>query len=175
MYRLEQPSRAHFRAVMDADRDYVHHGEEPYCGATSWAGYVAWLFLIRRQSRPDVIGYGANPNEIWLLLDERGAVCGFGQLRPVDTEDVLTWAGHIGYSVPPSKRGRGCATELLRLLLREAYSRGIEHVLLTCDTDNAASRRVIEKCGGQFDGLYMTPPYHKRLYWFDRPAARPAR
>jgi len=166
MYRIEEPSRVHYRAVMAADTDYSRAGEEPYCGMRGWAGYMSWLLLIRRQARPDVMEYGSNPNEIWFMLDDDGSICGFGQLRPYDTDDVMTWAGHIGYSVPPSRRGKGCATELLKMMLQLAYKRGLKQVLLTCDTDNYASRRVIEKCGGEFAGLYLEPPYHKRLYWF---------
>ncbi len=166
--KLEKPRMAHYQHVMNADEAYRRAGEEAYCGMRGRVGYGAWLVSIARQARQDVIKEGMNPNEIWLLTDNNGALCGFGQLRMYDTNDVITWAGHIGYSVPPNCRGRGYATEMLRLLLDMAFNRGRSDVLLTCDTDNAASRRVIEKCGGMFDGLYMRPPFHKRLYWFTK-------
>lgn len=56
--------------------------------------------------------------------------------------------GHIGYDTVPSFRGRGVATEMLRLALPVARDLGLSEVLLTCDDTNAASIRVIEKCGG---------------------------
>lgn len=166
--RLEKPGMRHYQQVMLADQAYSVVGEEAYCGMLGRSGYAAWLLMISRQAKPDVLRRGMNPNEIWLLMDEHDRLCGFGQLRVIETEDVLTWAGHIGYSVPPPLRGKGYATVLLKLLLDMAFRRGLTSVLLTCDTDNDASRRVIEKCGGRFDGLYMVPPFHKRMYWFER-------
>ena len=83
-----------------------------------------------------------------------------------DTEDALTWAGHIGYSVPPSKRGRGYAQELLDRLLQMGFDRGMQRIILTCDVDNDASRHIIEKAGGEFDGYYRDRMYNKRVYCF---------
>lgn len=165
--RLEKPGMRHYQQVMEADKAYRASGEDPYCGMRGRAGYAAWLMMVAKQAKLDVANYGMNPNEIWLLIDDEDKLCGFGQFRPLNTEDVLTWAGHIGYSVPPTRRSRGYATVLLRLLLKLAFERGLPSVLLTCDTDNEPSRRVIEKCGGRFDGFYLVPPFHKRLYWFD--------
>lgn len=166
--RLEKPRMAHYQQVMRADEVYRAAGEEAYCGLRGRAGYAAWLISIARQARPEAIHEGMNPNEIWLLLDDHDELCGFGQLRLYDTEDVTTWAGNIGYSVPPDRRGNGYATEMLTLLLDMAFERGREEVSLTCDTDNEPSRRVIEKCGGAFVGLYTQPPFHKRVYRFTK-------
>ncbi len=60
--------------------------------------------------------------------------------------------GHVGYDTVPSFRGRGVATEMLRLALPIARGLGLAEVLLTCDDDNAASIRVIEKNGGALRG-----------------------
>ncbi|WP_375268322.1 GNAT family N-acetyltransferase [Phenylobacterium sp.] len=57
--------------------------------------------------------------------------------------------GHIGYAVPPWRRGRGYATEGLKLLLPEARARGLDHVELTTEADNPASQRVVVKNGGR--------------------------
>lgn len=56
--------------------------------------------------------------------------------------------GHIGYDVRPSARRRGHATAMLRAALPVARGLGIEQALVTCDTDNVGSRRVIEVAGG---------------------------
>ena len=165
---LEQPAMRHYKAVMVADADFESAGEEPYCGLSGRIGYGAWLSLIRRQADESAVEMGSNCNQITFMIDDEGVICGFGQLRPIDTFDVLTWAGHIGYSVPPSLRGRGYATLLLQMLLQRAYARGMEKVLLTCDVDNYASQRVIEKCGGKFEGLYTDQGYNKRRYWFKK-------
>ena len=165
---LVKPKLGHFKAVMEADRDFESVGEEPYCGCRGRMGYMGWLALVEKQSRPEALDYGENPNEIYFMLDDAGAICAFGQLRMFDTQDVLTWAGHIGYSVPPSRRGCGYAQQLLDQLLEMGFSRGKERIMLTCDVDNDASRHIIEKAGGEFAGYYSDAEYDKRQYWFYR-------
>ncbi len=56
--------------------------------------------------------------------------------------------GHIGYDVRPSRRRQGHATAMLGAALRLAHDLGIDAALITCDTTNLASRRVIESNGG---------------------------
>ncbi|MDT9600035.1 GNAT family N-acetyltransferase [Sphingosinicella rhizophila] len=57
--------------------------------------------------------------------------------------------GHIGYAVPPWKRGRGYATQALALLLPHARAQGLAWVELTTDEANPASQHVIEQNGGR--------------------------
>lgn len=67
------------------------------------------------------------------------------------TERLLEIGGHIGYDVRPSARRRGHATAMLRAALPIAAGLGIAKALVTCDTDNVASRKVIESAGGVFE------------------------
>jgi len=64
------------------------------------------------------------------------------------TDYLREVGGHIGYDVRPSRRREGHATRMLRAALPHAYALGITPALITCDTDNVASRRVIEANGG---------------------------
>ena len=56
--------------------------------------------------------------------------------------------GHIGYDVRPAARRRGHAAAMLAAALPVTHLLGIDPALVTCDIDNIASRRVIERCGG---------------------------
>lgn len=67
--------------------------------------------------------------------------------------------GHVGFAVVPWKRGRGCATDALRLLLPEARARGLDYVELTALEENAASRHVIEANGGVFVKTFEKSPH----------------
>ncbi len=69
--------------------------------------------------------------------------------------------GHIGYVVRPSARRRGHATQMLAESLPFAASLGIDPALVTCDTDNEGSRRVIEACGGKLED----ERHGKLRYW----------
>lgn len=80
--------------------------------------------------------------------------------------------GHIGYAVLPAFRGRGYASAILRdglLLARREL--GLSRLLLTCDTDNPASARVIECNGGVLQDVVPSTRVGigKRRYWISAP------
>lgn len=105
----------------------------------------------------------------WILDDD--VLVGFLALRHRLNEALYTSGGHVGYSVRPSARGRGVATKALQLGLDEARRLGLEHVLVCCLETNAASRSVIERCGGQFEDIreHGAIPGPARRYWFGLP------
>lgn len=67
------------------------------------------------------------------------------------TEWLRDYGGHIGYEVVPAQRRRGYATVMLQESLPWCVRLGIDPALVTCDTDNTASRKVIEAAGGVFE------------------------
>ncbi|MEZ4382539.1 MAG: GNAT family N-acetyltransferase [Nannocystaceae bacterium] len=102
---------------------------------------------------------------LWAVADGRfvGRIAIFHGL----TEALRVSGGHIGYDTVPSARGRGVATQMLRQALPVARGLGLREVLLTCDETNAASIRVIERCGGELRetrALAEGRPA-KRYYW----------
>lgn len=52
----------------------------------------------------------------------------------------------VGYGLVPSARGAGLATEALAAIVAATDRAGVE-VIATVDADNAASLRVLDKCG----------------------------
>lgn len=88
-----------------------------------------------------------------------GAFCGVIGLRWQRGTSALPphCLGHIGYAVVPWKRGRGYATQALKLLLPEARLEGLEYVEITTEPSNLASQRVIEANGGVLIGRFTKP------------------
>lgn len=83
----------------------------------------------------------------WSLIDNR--FIGQISIRHELTDNLLRYGGHIGYEVRYSENNKGYGTRQLALALD--YVRGhlpLDKVLITCDDDNPASARVIEKNGG---------------------------
>lgn len=92
-----------------------------------------------------------------------GEYLGRISLRPLLTDRLLEWGGHVGYDVRPSARRQGHATRMLSALLPIARTYGLDRILLTCDLDNHASARVIEANRGVFEDERVG----KRRYWID--------
>ena len=86
-----------------------------------------------------------------------GEFCGSIGLRwQLGTSELPSWVlGHIGYAVVPWKRGQGCATTALRLLLPQARDVGLDYVELTTDPDNMPSQKVILSNGGYEFGRFV--------------------
>ena len=86
-------------------------------------------------------------SEYWLVRDG-WMVVGKSGLRHQLSESLCVRGGHIGYCVRPSERQKGYGTLILQLTLKKAWQRGLGRVLVTCDSNNAASARIIQKNGG---------------------------
>ncbi|MDR2973898.1 MAG: GNAT family N-acetyltransferase [Propionibacteriaceae bacterium] len=88
----------------------------------------------------------------WLCVDEASQIVGMTAIRPdLSLPYAAEYAGHIGYSIRPSQRGKGYGTQQLRLALEACRGYGLALALLTCDQANEASRRTIMACGGVFE------------------------
>lgn len=119
---------------------------------------------------------------LWMI--ESDEFIGQASIRPeLSTPYLITYGGHIGYSIRPSMRKRGWGKEILALTLNSACEIGLERVLVTCNSDNIGSRKIIEHNGGQFEsaigmtrssfraeGKKADSPLEKLRYWIDLPA-----
>lgn len=108
---------------------------------------------------------------LWLVNDEEFIGC--TDIRHRLTDKLLLSDGHIGYEVRYSKWNKGYGTKLLALSLQYAKENfHFEKVLVTCDEDNLASARVIEKNNGILENIIETvdnngKKHMTKRYWID--------
>ena len=70
----------------------------------------------------------------------------------VDTlNDFLKDFGNCGYSVRPSERRKGYATEMLRQVLEVAKGSGMDELHLSVERDNEPSIKTIKSNGGIYE------------------------
>ena len=103
------------------------------------------------------------PSIQFVSFDDVGRALGFLNLRLRLNEGLLNYAGHIGYSIRPSERGKDYAKESLRQGLQVAKGKNIKRALVTCSTENPASRAVILANGGELEGVRNGT----ERYWID--------
>lgn len=109
---------------------------------------------------------GFVPNS-YLVGVVESRIVGRLSIRHSLNEHLQKYGGHIGYGIIPSERRKGYANEMLRQALPICRKLGIEKALISCDTNNIASRKVIENNGGIFDSITKFPELdvQQRRYW----------
>ena len=82
------------------------------------------------------------------------------------------YLGHIGYHVLPPARGHHFAERAARLLLPIARAHGHDHLWITCNPDNLASRRTCERLGAAYVDTIPLPRDNPLYSQGDRQKAR---
>lgn len=85
----------------------------------------------------------------WII--ENGELVGTIDLRHVLNKNYFERLGHIAYYIHPQKRNRGYATKALSLAIKWYRKMPINKILITCYSDNEASKKVILNNGGVFE------------------------
>ena len=156
--RRTAPQKIHLREPNEADREQVMAYREEFLALGSrmdgtsaldqYADFDAWLAATRNLKDPATTPAGLVPATQYLALDEQERLVGMTNLRHHLNDYLLAYGGHIGYSVLPSQRQNGYATQMLHLTLEKAKERGIAKVRICCDRYNAASAKTIRANGG---------------------------
>lgn len=94
----------------------------------------------------------------WLI--DKKEVVGVVRIRHEEVE----CAGHIGYDISPDHRNKGYGFQILKLALERAINIGVEEVILTCNIDNTASKKIIEKNSGKLLGTIFDEEENEYLH-----------
>lgn len=86
-----------------------------------------------------------SPHTLYLAINDEEKLVGAIGLRWKKVPALMTFGGLVGYSIRPSQRGKGYASEMLKLALEKFKNTDIDNVLITCKDFNVASKKVIEK------------------------------
>ena len=139
---LVRPTMEYKDQVMAFKAEMIEYGSDfDGChGLRKAETYEEWLDFRGREKAK-----GLATSNIWLTVRKSdGRVVGMIDCRTVLTDFLRQYGGHIGYCIRPTERRKGYAKEQLRQALvwcKEELK--LDKVLITCLTDNEASRRTI--------------------------------
>ncbi len=171
MLFLAEPSHAYKESFLEGVREFQVEGRALFLDLNSLAAdFAAYLqYLQDQKDRSKLPSHLVPASEFWLIDNDE--YVGRLSLRHELNEALLTWGGHIGYEIRPSKRKRGYGKAILRLSLEKARERGLHRVLVTCDEDNIGSKKIIEYNGGKLENAISVEgmPVRKLRYWIDIP------
>lgn len=95
----------------------------------------------------------ANPRNRYVFAveeQENNTVIGAGE---INLRDIKNQKGDIAYIINPQYWGKGYATEVASYLLHFGFTKlNLHRIYATCDPRNAASSKVLEKIGMQYEG-----------------------
>ena len=159
------PSIADYNKEMQDNHEEMHGccRLEDYDDMEKW--HLNALLFEKEETLPP--GYSQAYEYLFLEDDE---VIGMVDIRPKALQHVYlkVYGGHIGYSIRPSRRNKGIGTRMLKealLLCKSEFQ--LDKVLITCEEDNEASRKVIMNNGGVYEDKVFYPPDQKMIerYW----------
>jgi len=137
--------------AIDFKQEFFNNSETAINGDFKWGGmssYTDWLKMIKDSQ------FNETCNPKWGIISTFFAVrksdnrvIGIANLRHTLTEKFIN-SGHIGYSVRPTERRKGYATEILKQLIIYAKEQGMCSLELVCYDDNVGSIKTITSNGG---------------------------
>lgn len=170
--KLIEPTIAYDRQIQAYRSEFLHPGMSMDGGGSliRYDRTQDWLDLVARCGNPETVPAGFVPATQFIYVRESDdKIVGVIQIRHYLNDVLAKYSGHIGYSVAPSERRKGYATQMLTRVLPVCRELGIEKVLITCIRGNEGSRRTIIKCGGVFESEVFEPERDRYLerYWID--------
>ena len=166
---LVKPSVDYSKQIWDYRAEFISNNDNlAGCAGLEGAESVdEWLANIEMNSCETTVKAGLVPATTFLAVRTvDNQIVGMIDIRHRLNEFLLQSGGHIGYSIRPSERQKGYATEMLRLALiyfRETLV--LEKVLITCDKENIASAKTIIANGGRLENELLENNRVTRRYW----------
>ncbi len=167
---LRIPTLADETLVMDFRQEFIEQNSY-FAGVNSLADYDSyeqWLEHVQKNSDKKTLAPDRCQDTQFLTFEkETNRLVGMIDIRHTLNEYLLKFGGHIGDCIRPSDRGKGYATEQISIALKVCKKLNIDRVLLTCDENNLASAKTIEKNGGVYENSLRRDEKVYKRYWID--------
>ena len=167
---LTEPTKEYSEQIQAYRKEFLDSGDsmDGTGGLRNFDDPQDWINYLNKHKDPQMIPEGRVPSTQFIFVrEEDQKIVGMIDIRHFLNDYLEKFGGHIGYSVAPSERRKGYATQMLRAALPACQELGISKVLITCIKENEGSRRTILKNGGVYESTVYEPDENVFLerYW----------
>ena len=153
MIQLVRPTEEWKEQAFEFKQEFFDHGEFVINGSELFDktdDYTEWCRSIDANTKQETVNPDWVVTDTFFAVDDNGRIVGIIDLRHT-LNGVLKDLGNCGYSVRPSERRKGIATEMLRQLLDVAKKAGMKELHLSVEKNNEPSVKTIIRNGGVYE------------------------
>ena len=167
--RLVEPTLEHEKKALEFKQEFFDNNETVIDGSElldKTDSYKEWLQSVTNNARRAASDPDRVLTDTFFAMDEDDAIVGIIDLR-YELKGSLIDFGNTGYSVRPSQRRKGYATEMLRLIKEKAAQSGLSTLQLAAERTNYPSVKTILNNGGVFIRSFVFQNGQADVYTID--------